>query len=393
MSVHSRRARAALEALVETDPAIAALSLWCVHRDGEETGTIGTTITYGADFAERPGHEQQSVAAHHVLHVALRHSARMADMAHRLGDAFDAARWNLAADALVNEAVTLAGHALPRPTPTLSVVLAEAGIEGTLADWDVERLYHALAGTGAGEGDAARGFVRDLAPEAGDAADASEDAARWRQHLSRALDTGRRTGRGLGRVGHLIADIPSPQTPWEVVLRGLLARAATPIPRPAPMRPSRRWLAVAAQAERAGTFVPGFEAGQRPTSDIPRIAVALDASGSVDDARLALFWAEVTGIARRLRAELHLLVFDEAIRHHARIEPGVAPRLPPMPREGGTSFAPVIEAARGLSAAALVVLTDLDGDAGSPPPFPVIWAVPDPNGATAPYGRVLDLSH
>ena len=398
MSVHASRARAALEALVETDPAIAALALWCDHRDGARTATEGTTITYGPDFSDRPPHEQQGLVAHHVLHVALRHSARMAEMAARLGAGFDADRWNLAADALVNEAVTRAGHALPRPSPTLTALLAETALPASsgaaLAEWDVERLYHALTGSGADKGarKAARGYAPDLSPESGATGDDAEDAARWRQHLSQALEVGRQAGRGLGRIGHRIADMPARRTPWEVVLRGLLTRAATPMPRPAPQRPARRWLAAAAQAARAGTPAPGFEPGLRPVSDVPRIAVALDASGSIDDARLNLFWAEVTGIAQRLRAELHLIVFDDAIRHQARIEPGAAPTLAPMPRGGGTAFAPVTEAARALAPAALVILTDLEGEPGPAPPFPVIWAVPDPKGAAPSYGRLLDLS-
>ncbi|WP_167767081.1 vWA domain-containing protein [Jannaschia formosa] len=393
---HSARARAALEALVEEDPAIAALSLWCAHRDGAETGTRGTTITYGPDFEALPPHEQRGLAAHHVLHVALRHSARLAETGTRLGPGFDADRWNLAADALVNEAVGLAGHALPRPAVTASALLAEARQDTTpeaaLAEWDVDRLYHALAGSGAeGEG-ARRGFAPDLAPEEGDPGTRQEDAARWRQHLARALDAGRRTGRGLGRIGHRIADIPEPRTPWELILRSLLARAVIQHPGPAPLRPARRWLASTAQAARAGTPEPGFEPGTHSRTTLPRIAVAVDASGSVDEARLALFWAEITGIARRLRAELHLMVFDDAIRHQARIDPGAAPVLPPMPRGGGTDFAPPIAEAGALGAATLVILTDLEADPGPAPRLPVIWAVPDAHGRAAPYGRLLDLS-
>ena len=402
---HSARAAPALAALVEEDPAIAALSLWCAHRDGPATGTQGSTITYGPDFGALPAHEQRGLAAHHVLHVALRHSARLSDMSERLGDRFDADRWNLAADALVNEALLLAGHALPRPAVTLAGLLADAGqppadAAGALAEWDVDRLYHALATPSGKGGDAARrGFAPDLSPESGDRepvagseGNRGGDDARWRQHLARALDAGRRAGRGLGTIGHRIADIPVPRTPWELVLRGLLARAVTVAPHPAPTRPARRWLAATAQAARANTAPPGFQPGTRSHAPIPRIAVALDASGSIDAARLALFWAEVTGIARRLRAELHLIVFDDEVRHQDRIEPGIIPVPPPLPRGGGTAFAPPMAAAQALGAAILVVLTDLDGEPGPAPRLPVIWAVPDARSLLPPFGRLLDLS-
>jgi len=105
MTGHSARAGRALQSLAETDPALAALSLWCDHRDGDATRSSGVVITYGPDFTARPLHEQIALAAHHILHVALRHSARMQALATRFGPGFDAALFNLAADALVNEAL------------------------------------------------------------------------------------------------------------------------------------------------------------------------------------------------------------------------------------------------------------------------------------------------
>jgi hypothetical protein len=39
----------------------------------------------------------------------------------------------------------------------------------------------------------------------------------------------------------------------------------------------------------------------------------------------------------------------------------------------------------------LIYLTDLEGEAGSEPKYPVLWAVPE-GGAKAPWGRVIDLN-
>ena len=48
---HSRRASAALARMPEIDPAIAALALWCRHRDDPgRTRTRGDTILYGPEF-------------------------------------------------------------------------------------------------------------------------------------------------------------------------------------------------------------------------------------------------------------------------------------------------------------------------------------------------------
>ena len=407
---HSTRAGPALRALAEADPAIAALSLWCAHRDGPETATTGETITYGPAFEAMPLHEQMGLAAHHVRHVALRHSARAAALEARLGDGFDAALFNLAADALINEAVLAGDHALPRPAVLATALIGQAlGQKLTGADvlgeWDAERLYFALRGQGGDgtgrEGEAqayaqAQEFEADLEKEAGtgEDGDAVQDAARWRQHLTRAMDAGRSAGRGIGRIGHRLADVAQPRVPWEQMLRRLLAAAVMQAPQHSPVRPSRRWIAGTAQAVRAGTPEPGFEAGYKPRTDVPRIAIAMDASSSIDDARLAMFWAEVTGIARRMRAELHLMVFDDAIRHRARIDPTVTQvPLPELPRGGGTAFIPVLREAQELGVSALVIFTDLEGDTGPPPRgLPVIWALSEAGATEPPFGRLIDLS-
>ena len=164
-------------------------------------------------------------------------------------------------------------------------------------------------------------------------------------------------------------------------------------PQPDARRPSRRWLAATAQAQAARTPQPAFQPGQRPHTEVLRIAIGLDASSSIDDARLALFWGEVTGIARRLRAELHLIVFDDAIRHRQQLDPARSSfDLPDLPRGGGTAFVPVIHAAQQLDASALVMLTDLEGEAGTPPRgLPVFWAVPNAATVTVPFGTLIDM--
>ncbi|MEM8741952.1 MAG: VWA-like domain-containing protein [Pseudomonadota bacterium] len=129
---------------------------------------------------------------------------------------------------------------------------------------------------------------------------------------------------------------------------------------------------------------------------VPRIAVCVDCSGSVDDARLALFATQIAGIGRRLSAQIHVLVFDCAVRSHHRMGPGAWETLIrsiSFARDGGTDFRPVLEAAGALSPSAIVVLTDLDGPFGPAPRAPVIWAVPDETPRRPPpFGRVLSLA-
>jgi hypothetical protein len=181
-----------------------------------------------------------------------------------------------------------------------------------------------------------------------------------------------------------------------VILRGLVARAVTPAPRRSHRRPTNRWIALDADARAAGGPEPVFEPGLARDRTVPRLAVAIDASGSIDAARLALFAAQVAGIGRRTGAEVHVLVFDDGLRAQVRMQgrhwereiTGIG-----FSRGGGTSFVEVMEAAARLDPAMIVVLTDLDGTFGPPPGrVPVLWAVPEEPPAPPPYGRVLSLA-
>jgi len=411
-AAHSRRAGPALRALAEADPALAALSLWCRHRDGPGpvARTSGETITYGPGFAALPRQEQVGIAAHHVLHVAFRHSARARAMAARHGPGFQADLFNIAADAIVNETVLLAGYVLPRPRIILTRLLAEAfdtgaGAPDAVAAWDVERLYHRLTGGGTGGGtraaEAARSLARaaefgaDLDPGGTGQGDETDTASDWHGRLARALAEGRSAGRGLGRLAGRLGDLPRTDTPWERLLRGAVTRAVTRDALPQPFRPSRRWLAMDAAARASGAATPGFLPATGRLRPQARIAVLLDASGSVPRPLRDRFAGEVAGIAGRTGAEVHLVVFDTEVRA-ARILPahdaGRSLRDLDWPEGGGTDFAPALAAARTARPSIIVVLTDLEADPGDPPGrIPVIWATPRPVAAQPPWGRVIAL--
>ncbi len=402
---HSDRAAGALADMGATDPAIAALALWCAHRDDPgATRTRGETILYGPDFAALPRHEQIGLAAHQILHVALRHPARGAGLAERLGPAFSADLYALAADAIVNETLLAGGHALPRPAVRLTELLAEAvGRQvlpaAALADWDAERLATALmgdAGTRQRAADYAtrRQFTPDLAPsEQTDPSPAPEPE--WRARRMRAMQTGRAAGSGIGPLFQTLADLAPPRIAWELRLRRLLTRAVTDAPRPTHRRPARRWLAMEAHARATGGPTPIFEPGIQRLATRPRLAVCIDTSSSVDDLTLRLLASECAGIARRTGAETHVLGFDEAVHTRATLGPGAWESTLQgleLNRGGGTSYLEVLEAAARLEPALIVVLTDLDGPMGERPPVPVLWVTPDAPGMHPPFGQVLSLA-
>jgi hypothetical protein len=397
---HTTRAARALAHLGEVDPALAVLALWCRHRDGDgATRTEGDTITYGDGFAALNLPEQVGTVAHHVLHVALRHSMRAAALAERLGDAFDPVLFGMAADGIVNETLILAGHAIPRPAVTLTDLLSVAGqpapsAVAALERWDADRLammLHADAGRARQVADwgRTRGFAPDLNP--GDrGATPGETAADWRNRMLRALEAGRKAGAGIGRVGAVLADLSPEQVPWEVHLRGLLARALADRPQPNWRRPAGAWVARMAEADRTGAPAPVFEPGTTRAAHRPRVVIGLDTSSSIDAQTLRLFGAEARSIARRTGAEAHLLAFDETVFAAHRLDPDGWRALETLPLRtgGGTDYRDLFAQAGALRPSIAVILTDLDAPLPPAPGFPLIWAVPRPVDVP-PFGRVL----
>jgi predicted metal-dependent peptidase len=401
----STRAKRALAALPQADPALAALALWCRIEDGDApTATTGQVIRVGPEFAALPLREQIGLIGHHVLHIALRHAPRMGAMQRRAGEAFDRARFNLAADALTNEILHQAELALPRPAVELAGLLAPLvprAEDRELGRWDVERLYHLLQDQGA-EGRAkvetytrATGFAPDLSPE-GDAQGTNADDERgdWQAHMARALQAPGARGRGVGRVLQGVLELAPAKVPWERKLRGLVTKALLAAPAPSYRRPRNAWIAAEALARATGGPVPVFQPAQRMDGRRPRLVVAVDTSGSVPQGMLARFASEVAGITRRSGAEVHLLAFDEEVYAQQEVHPAqINETLTRMAfrREGGTSFVGPIQRAMALDPSALVLLTDLEGPAGKAPAFPVIWAVPHSPAPTPPFGRALSI--
>jgi predicted metal-dependent peptidase len=129
---------------------------------------------------------------------------------------------------------------------------------------------------------------------------------------------------------------------------------------------------------------------------VPRLALVVDVSGSVDDALLQRFARELGALSRRLQAAMTVIVGDCAVRHVAQLEPGrFGPDdLAALAFDGGgdTDFTPLLAEAARHRPDLVVVLTDLDGPARHRPACPVLWAVPETHrDAIAPFGRVMVL--
>jgi len=415
--------------MVEYAPSTGGLALWVRHHDrtgDAETQTIatdGNAIFYGQVFETLPLPEQAGLVAHEVLHIALRHPQRYLDLARLVGDV-DLRLFTICADSIVNSALShLTWIRLPSSAVYLDQLLASAlqirqTPEAALLEWDVERLYRAIddrrAGSRAGRAgsrepqDATRptrrradgpraaaartlGAARevDLVPDAGaDGAphDDAELAREWSERILRA-----QTGDGAySMLRTLLADLPKTRTPWEQVLRTKLARALSARPSISWSRPARSYLA---NQGRIGSHRLPWEPGHAASKAVPRLAVIVDVSGSIEDALMERFAREIEAITRRREAGLVLIVGDDRVRRVARFEPGRSDlRRIEFTGGGGTDFTPLLEEADAHNPDIAVVLTDLQGPVGFRPRWPVIWAVPEAyQAAVPPFGRLLVL--
>ena len=406
MAGRSHRAARALAHLPETDPSLAALALWCETKDGDEihTYTSQDSIHIGSGFESLPLHEQIGLLGHHVLHVALRHEARALSMQARFGAAFDAAGFNLCADALINSCLIASEHALPRPAVTLTDVL-DLTTHDTPAQqlefsaWDVETLYIALTPKdqdglkNAENYMKEKRFTRDLRARSTPQQTESK-SAEWQAHLKRAAQNARATGRGVGLVLARLSEVTASATPWEVHLRGILARALLPNQRPTYKRPRAAWIAADAHARTASLEQPVFQPGLERFRLYPRIVLGVDTSGSISRPTLNLFASEITGIANKTNAEIHVLCFDDAVYASQKITSAdVRTTLENIDfrREGGTSYDDVFTQADAIDASILVVLTDLAATVPKAPKTHVIWAAHGLPQTPPSFGFLVDI--
>ncbi len=437
------RGTRAVQLMVEHAPATGGLALWVQHSDGAEpladatdphrrgppVTTDGLRLRYAPRFASLPLEQQAGWVAHEVLHIALRHPQRYLALQALIGDV-DLQLFNTCADAIVNSTLAhLAWLQLPAGGTRLDTLLLAAlgetqTVDAALLQWDVERLYRAIDDRRGGSGakrddkrdddrkDSSRARqaaahedgprsarVRALSsPEHADlqpgddtrgAPEAEAEATRqWSERLIRG-----HAGDGdFSLLRTLLADLPRTRTPWQQVLRTQLARALAQRPGPSWSRPARSY--IANQGRTAGghrlPWEPGFSASRR----VPRLALIVDISGSVDDGLLQRFAREIEALTRRQEAGLVLIAGDDRVRSVLRLEPGHVPLTELVfTGGGGTDFTPLLREADTHRPDLGVVLTDLQGPAQWRPRWPVLWAVPPAHAdAAAPFGRVLVLA-
>lgn len=391
---------------IERLPGLGGIALFVQFADSDEPKKVaftdGRTVWAGPRYPEYEEAERLFIILHELLHVGLAHPARAREMRLRLAD-FDPRLYNIACDAIINASLLgVRGLRCPKDAVSLEELLKllelwpeNKSVGEVVRQWSSEALYYALmrareqvlasktvsAYTCDLEGDG-----RIPAADGDEEASADETLRAWRSRLVMAR------GALAGVLSRLAKELPEVKTPWERVLRDYLYRLAQRKRSPDPSRPSRRWLALErVMRETEGVELP-FERGVR-ASKSARLAVGFDTSASIGDDILARFVAELSAIISKLDPTVRLVVCDAAVHQVFDLAGAEAVRFLrglKLKGGGGTDFRPAIAAAAEWKPDVMVYLTDLEGEAGEPPRFPVLWATPA-GGAVTPWGRRVEL--
>lgn len=389
-----------LGALVMRLPMKAANPEWC-----PTVATDARHFYYNADYIDDLSLEQtQFMLAHEALHCALSHFARRQ---HRVKH-----RWDLACDFAINPLLVKDGLKPPPGALILDVFegMSAEEIYPALQDNDTDQLLdkHLYDGDeGGGGGSGSNDELEQSAGSGGENAERSESgqgggaeteresqgarpspltpqerdelASRWQQYLASAAQSAQAAGKLSGSMARLVDHLLQPKLPW----RTLLARYMTLSARDdyTYQRPSRR---------EGSMIFPSLRSAQL------EVTVALDSSGSLSDADIGEFLAEVDALKSQLRARIHLVACDSALSSDGPwlFEPWdtlAAPRQ--FAGGGGTSFVPVFEwvEQQGRRPDLLLYFTDAEGDfPAAEPDYPVLWLVK--GKAQVPWGQRIQLN-
>ncbi|MGA7522190.1 MAG: VWA-like domain-containing protein [Acidobacteriaceae bacterium] len=382
-----------LRLAVSKDVGLAGILLYVpavLAADAEHIAwTDGRKMYFADSYFACPPDEQVGIVIHEALHVALRHVQRGEVLRLREGPGYDARRWNIACDAIVNHSIGGCRWCkLPAGAWYPENCIDQAKLRERPAElWTAEEIYRELGNpekklgkllTGAGSLSGLDLFgSSETRVRSGDGHDERMEQGIWRERLVRA-QAGSAPGSILRR---LAADVPKPQVRWESVLRDFLIARLMPLTETAWNRPSRRTLAM-------GRDACWIEPGTSRRAGIRRAGVVIDTSGSIDERLLAVFLAEINSLIVITGCEVVLIDCDAQVQQvstHRMPIRGYTPK-----GGGGTDFRPAIEALRRAVPDVAVYFTDLMGTYPEKRPgFPLLWlATCD---LAVPFGRKVLL--
>lgn len=371
--------------------------------------TDGTRLLFNPSFVLGLSESQrQGLIAHETAHCALGHPWRRGSR--------DPQRANVAMDYVVNPMLAEAGFTLP------DGALQDPQWAGHSFEWVYDRLPQddpqdqdqdeSEGGGGGGDQDQDQGGqgvpgaggtdVMDAppAPPQGSDQDGTQGqdqgapdltAADWQQAVSTVAAAVEAQGRGTGAAGQArnAAGQCNRREDWRAVLQRW-AQERAPV--------DYSWAHPSHRYRHLGVILPSLNAPQ-----VGALVVAIDTSGSVDGAMLAVMQEQVRAIVDDVQpSAVHVVYCDAAVQGVETFNRGDDVSLT-LKGGGGTDFRPVFDLldqdTLDPQPIGVVYMTDLDGTFPTADPgIPVLWAVPESpysmgrdQQSRVPFGDVLEI--
>lgn len=208
--------------------------------------------------------------------------------------------------------------------------------------------------------------------------------AQWKAEVAAGVASAKAQGKMPGNLDRLLKELMEPQVAWQEHIQALFARKLG--------GGSYSWRAPDRRLIVRDIYSPG-----RSGFGCGTVVVGADTSGSIGDATLNMFFAEVAGMLEDLRPQRLVIVWcDASVNRVDELEDAMDlnnVRCKGAPGGGGTAFEPVFAEIEkmGLEPDALVYLTDGYGSFPKrEPKYPVIWGSISPKDAVKyPFGDVV----
>lgn len=360
----------------------------------ETMATDGENLFYHAPFVcKQSARELVGVIAHEIMHCVLGHHTRRNGRDHK--------EWNIACDYAVNAILLSEGYVLPEGAlfdPKYAGMSAEAiYAERQRQAQQQQQQQQSQSGNGqpspsnggsagpAGE-QSAPGEVWDAPSPTGNAAATAGELQtvqqQWDVAVMQAAQAAKAAGKLPGSLSEVIAEIRAPQIDWRDALRRYMT---------ASVRDDYSWRKPNVRHLGNGDYLPALS-----TESLGEIVVAVDTSGSIGNAQLATFAAEINAICENAPPRaLHVVYCDSDVAHADEYTREDMPITLTRHGGGGTAFAPVWDwiEDNAISPTCVVYLTDLDCRRerfGEEPSYPVLWV--STAKRTAPFGEVVNLN-
>jgi predicted metal-dependent peptidase len=371
------RISAARTALVLDHPFFGSLALRLKPEESTRTKTMATdgrSLFYHAPFLDTLSHEELvGTLAHEVMHPAMLHHARR--------EGRDPLLWNHAADYAINPLIVEAGFKLPDGALLNAAYQGQSAeqIYAQLQQRQQEEQRQSAQSQGQGQPQPGPGDqLEDLPGAVLDSPEPAQDAAEWQVAVKQATQAAKMMGRLPGSIARELEAQAKPHVDWRSLLRRFVQQCSSADY--SWRMPNRRFIA-------CGLYLPELR-----SESLPPIVVAIDTSGSIGEAELAVFAAELRSIVDECQPEAtHVIYCDDGVQSVETFARGEQIELHAT-GGGGTNFCPVFDHVEehAINPACLIYLTDGMGRyPETPSEFPTLWAMT--SSKVAPWGETIQV--